>query len=148
METIRSAQIFAMYLFDVAEAIDLSAASRLVGGGTRAKLEPKAPAPTYLQYQQPPLIFDGGTIDVPSIDEFQVVFRAFDYGVISLRLSKPFAGTWADLSRMAQTLVENEALERRAEQACRALAQRLATSLSKARETLLSEDYVVFAING
>jgi hypothetical protein len=147
METIRSGQIFALYLFDVAEAIDLSTASKLVGGGTRARLEPKAATPVYLQYQQPPLLFEGSAVDAPSIEGFQVAFRVFDYGVISLRLSKPFSGTWSDLSGLAQTLIENEALERRAEIVCRSLADRLRNALSQPRPTLLSEDYVVFAVH-
>jgi hypothetical protein len=147
MEIIRSGQIFALYLFDVAEAIDLSAASALVEGGTRARLEPKAPAPAYLQYQQPPLLFDGSAVDLPTLEGFQVAFRVLDYGVISLRLSRHFTGTWLDLSNSAQTLVENEALERQAEQACRRLAGRLRPSLVKPRQALLSEDYVVFAVN-
>lgn len=36
METIRSGQIFALYLFDVAEAIDLQAATDLVAGSPTA----------------------------------------------------------------------------------------------------------------
>jgi hypothetical protein len=147
METIRSGQIFALYLFDVAEATNLGTAAGLVSGGTRARLEPKAAAPAYLQYQQPPLLFDGAAVDVASIDGLRVSFRVFDYGVVSLRLARAFTGTWSDLSAAAQLLVENEALERQAEQACRLVAQRLGPSLEKPREQLLSEDYLVFAVN-
>src|SRR6266508_1355554 len=121
METLRAGQIFALYLFDVAEATDLTVASGLVGGTTRARLEPKAATPAYFQYQQPPLTFDGASVDIEAIDDFRVSIRIFDYGVVSIRLSKTFSGTWTDLSRLAQTLVENEALERQAEQACRAV---------------------------
>jgi hypothetical protein len=147
MEMIRSGQVFALYLFDVAETIDPTAASGLVVGGTRARLELKAPTPHYVQYQQAPLLFDGSVVAMTGLDGFQLAFRIFDYGVISLRLSKPFSGTWSDLSRTAQLLVENEALERQAEAACRALAERLRPSLSKPRQTLLSEDYVIFAVH-
>jgi hypothetical protein len=147
MEVIRSGQIFALYLFDVAEATDLTIAAGLVGGSTRARLEPKAATPAYFQYQQPPLTFDGSAVELPTLDDFRVNFRIFDYGVVSLRLSKPFSGTWTELSRVAQTLVENEALERHSEYACRAVAQRLAPAMKKPRQNFLSEDYLVFAIN-
>jgi hypothetical protein len=147
VERIRAGQIFALYLFDVAEAIDLAAASSLVGGSTRARLEPKGPTPAYLQYQQPPLLFEGSAVEQATLEGFQTAFRVFDYGVISLRLSKPFFGTWSDLSATAQTLVENEALERQAELACRSLSERLGRSVTKPRQTLLSEDYLVFAVN-
>jgi len=147
MELIRSGQIFALYLFDVAEAIDLGAATTLVGGSTKARLETKAPAPAYLQYQQPPLMVDGSAIDQALVEDFQVSFRVFDYGVISLRLTRPFQGTWTDLLKAAQTLVENEPLEREAERVSRLLTERLGRSVVKARQALLSEDYVVFAVN-
>jgi hypothetical protein len=147
MEHIRAGQIFALYLFDVAEAIDLAAASTLVGGSTKARLETKAPAPAYLQYQQPPLLLDGGVIEQPLLDGFQVSFRVFDYGVISLRLTRAFKGTWSDLLKTAQTLVENEPLEREAERVSRVLRDRLGRSVVEPRQSLLSEDYVVFAIN-
>src|SRR4051812_10647641 len=117
MEVIRSGQIFALYLFDVAEATNLKTAVGLVGGATRARLEPKAAAPSYFQYQQPPLTFDGSAVELPMIDDFRVSFRVFDYGVVSLRLTKRFSGTWSDLSSVAHTLVENEALERQCEHA-------------------------------
>jgi hypothetical protein len=147
VERIRAGQIFALYLFDVADGIDLVAAASIVSGSTRARLEPKAPTPAYLQYQQPPLLFEGPAVEQAALEGFQVAFRVFDYGVISLRLSQPFDGTWADLSKTAQTLVENEALERQAELACRALAERLGRAVVKPRQALLSEDYVVFAVN-
>ena len=63
MDAIKAASIFALYLFDVAEAIDLAAAGARVGGSTRARLAPKAPAPAYFQYQEPPILFDGNTRD-------------------------------------------------------------------------------------
>lgn len=147
METIRSGQIFALYLFDVAEETDLDIAAGLIGGSTRARLEPKAPAPAYLQYQQPPLRFDGAAVGMNQLADFQVGFRVFDYGVVALRLSKEFTGTWPDLRKAAQHLVEDEALERHAEQACRSVAARLGPALRKPRQTFLSEDYVVFAVN-
>src|SRR5262245_2234486 len=147
METIRTGEIFALYLFDIAEATDLSEAARIVGGSTRARLEPKAPTPAYFQYQQPPLTFEGAAVNLTSIDGFKPSFRIFDYGVVSLRLAKPFTGTWNDLLRVGQLLVENEVLERQSEQACRAVADRLATALKKPRQAYLFEDYLVFAVN-
>ena len=145
MDAIKAGQIFALYLFDVAEAIDLTAAAGRVSGGTRARLAPKAQTPAYFQYQEPPILFDGDAI--AALEGFHAVFRVFDYGIVALRLSQPFAGTWPDLAAAAQALVENEILERHAEQACRSLAARLGDALTAPRLTLLSEDYVVFAVN-
>jgi hypothetical protein len=147
METIRAGQIFALYLFDVAEEADLAMAATLVGGSTRARLEPKAPTPAYFQYQKPPLDFDGAAIETPTLDGFRATFRIFDYGVVALRLVRSFTGTWSDLAKTAQTLVENEALERQAEHVCRTVAQRLSPALQRPRSSYLSEDYLVFAVS-
>ena len=146
MEQLRG-QIVVFYLFDVAEAIDLHAAAEAVGGSVRATLAPKPATPAYVRYQQPPLLFDGAVVSSPLIEGFQVTFKVFDYGVISLRLARAFEGTWRDLADASDQLVENEALELKADQACRAIAQRLNHAVTDPRETALTEDYLVFAIS-
>ncbi|MBW8868065.1 MAG: hypothetical protein JF610_12180 [Acidobacteria bacterium] len=97
MAPIRSGQIVAFYLFDVAETIDLQALPALVAGpATAARLAPKPATPAYVQYDKPPISFDGSAVGIPDLDGFQLRFRAYDYGVISLALSKPFAGDWPE----------------------------------------------------
>ena len=140
-------EIFALYLFDVAEAADLTGAAATIGTGVRAKLAPKPATPAYVQYAQPPLWFEGAAVDFPAINGFRVGFKLFDYGVISLRLTREFSGTWAQLTDISHELIENEVLERQAEQACRAIAERLKTALREPRYVFLSEDYLVFGIS-
>ncbi|RPI48277.1 MAG: hypothetical protein EHM55_25835 [Acidobacteria bacterium] len=147
METLHG-QIFALYLFDVAEATDLQLAAADIGGSVRSKFTAKPATPAYVKYQQPPLIFEGAAVDVATVDGFRVAFKLFDYGVISLRLTRDFDGTWPELAAISNDLVENEALERQAEQACRTVALRLRKALTKPRQTALSEDYLVIALNG
>jgi hypothetical protein len=140
-------QIFALYLFDVAEATDLQAAATAIEGGVRSKFAPKPATPAYVQYQQPPLWFEGAAVDFPAIDGFRVGFKLFDYGIISLRLTREFTGTWPQLVQISSELVENEALERQAEHACRTIADRLKAAMTKPRQTLLTEDYLIFSVN-
>lgn len=140
-------QIAATYLFDVAEAIDLPSAASAISTSVRAKFAPKPATPAYVRYQQPPLLFDGTGAGVPSIDGFRVGVKVFDYGIISLRLTREFHGTWPELADESDRLVENEALERQAEHACRRVAERLAHAMTDSRQTPLTEDYLVFAIN-
>jgi hypothetical protein len=140
-------QTFALYLFDVAEAVNLEAAASAIGGSVRSKFAAKPATPAYVQYQQAPLWFEGGAIDLPSIDGFAVGFKIFDYGVISLRLTRAFHGTWQDLADLSSRLIENEALERGAEHAVRLIADRLKAAVTQPRDTFLTEDYLVFAVN-
>jgi len=148
MPDIRSAQIYAFYLFDVAETVNLSAIPGLIGGPTvAARLAPKSPTPAYVQYEKPPLSFDGDLIGVTDIGGFRPRFRFYDYGVISLSLSRPFSGPWSGLVTLGQDLIENDELGRLAEEQCRAVVTRLAPAMTGPRREFLSEDYLVFAVH-
>jgi hypothetical protein len=146
METLQG-QIVAFYLFDVAEGADLQRAASEIGGSVRARFAPKPATPAYVQYQQPPLWFDGAAVDIETIDGFRASFKLFDYGIISLRLTRDFRGSWPELAEVSHQLIENEVLERQAEQACRAVADRLKNAMVDPRQTLLTEDYLVLAVN-
>src|SRR5947208_8584037 len=148
MAEIRSAQIVLFYLFDVAETIDLQAIPRLIGGPTvAARLAPKPATPAYVQYDKPPISFEGEAAGVGELDGFRVRVRVYDYGVISLALSRSFAGSWTELVGLGKDLIESPELEQRAEQVCRTIADRLRSALKGYRDDFLSEDYLVYIIN-
>src|SRR5262245_12679480 len=62
---IRSGTIAALYLFDVAEQIDLAALRGALGGGADARIASKSAQPAYLNYQVPPLVLEGEAARVP-----------------------------------------------------------------------------------
>jgi hypothetical protein len=107
---IRAGTLTALYLFDVSESIDLVKLRDLLGAGSAARLASKTPTPAYVQYQVPPLVIDGETIGVSAIEGFSARFKFFDYGVVSLALSKPFVGEWPDVVRLGQEYIENPTL--------------------------------------
>jgi hypothetical protein len=148
MGEIRAGQILLFYLFDVAETIDLSLIPGLVGGpAVAARLTPKPVTPPYVQYDKPPLSFEGEAVSIAQLDGFRVRVRVYDYGVISLALSQPFAGRWNELVTLSQSLIENAEIELRAEQACRVIVGRLIPALHGLYDTFLSEDYLVYTIH-
>jgi len=145
---IAGAEIIAFYLFDVAETVNLPAVPGLIGGpAVAARLAPRPATPAYVQYEKPPLSFDGDRLGIGELEGFRVRVRVYDYGVISLALRRPFAGSWNDLVGAAQMLIENPELEQRAEQACRVATTRLAPALTGLRPDFLSEDYLVFVVH-
>src|SRR5437867_6302520 len=147
MPEIRSAQIVLFYLFDVAETIDLTAIPGLVGGpAVPARLAPKPATPAYVQYDKPPLSFEGEAVGIAELEGFRLRVRVYDYGVISLALLRSFAGSWSELVGVGQDLIESPELEQRADQACRTIATRLHLALNGYRDAFLSEDYLVYAI--
>jgi hypothetical protein len=146
MPPIQSGFITAFYLFDVAEAVTLAALPGLMASaGVPARLAPKS-TPAYVQYQQPPLSFEGDAIGIGTLEAFQVRFKVFDYGVVSIALTRAFSGTWDDLLVAGDALVENEALEARVEATCHQFVDRVVPALVERRGTFLKEDYVVFAV--
>ena len=99
---IRAGQIVLSDLFDVANTIDLQVISRLIGGATAAKLLPKQATPPYIRHDKPPLSFDGEVVGLHEVDGFTARIRLYDYGVVSIALTRPFSGSWGDLVGLAR----------------------------------------------
>ena len=114
MPAITSATITAFYLFDVAEQIDLVALRAAIGGGAmHARLHDRNPPPRRTcSTQTPPVVVDGDAFGITDVDGFKLRVKFFDYGVVSLALSRPFAGEWPALVGVSQIYVENAELER------------------------------------
>ena len=147
VDEIRAGQIVLFYLFDVADSIDLQTIPRLIGGTTAAKLLPKQPTPAYVQYDNPPLSVDGEAVGLSEVEGFRPRVRLYDYGVLSVALTRPFSGPWSDLVGLGQTLIESDEYEQRAEAMCRTVVERLRSALIGLHETFLSEDYLVYVVN-
>ncbi len=141
---IESGQLTFFYLYDVAEEVDLAAVPRLLTTqAAPARLVPKPFTPAYVQYQTPPLVIDGEALQMPALDGCRPRFKVFDYGVISLALSLPIQGTWADLQPQIQFLAR---LEEQATRWCEQIVDRLRPALERPHPPIISEDYIVYAI--
>lgn len=147
MPAISSGSTTALYLFDVAHAIDLTALAATLGrDATPATLDDKTAGPNRVRYVQPPVVADGRRFGVADLDGFRVRVKFYDYGVISLMLTRAFAGEWSELLDLGQSLIENEPLEIRATDACRRIVASVRPALTGVRDVYLSEDYLVFAV--
>jgi hypothetical protein len=145
---IRAGSVFLFYLFDIAESVDLRLIPGITGGPTESvRLQPKQPTPPYVQYDNPPVSFDGDVVGIPDVEGFRPRFRLYDYGVMSIALSRPFSGSWGELVALGQGLIENVEFEQRAEELCRRVADRLRKALTGPRQTYLTEDYLVYVVN-
>lgn len=139
--------VTAFYLFDVAQDIRLPELRAQLGDRVSdAMLGDKTPGQPRLHYLQPPLVADGTSLGCGDLDGFRVRFKFYDYGVVSVMLTRDFAGSWSDLTQLGQDLIESEPLEAHATSACQAVVAAIATTLGGAREQWLQEDYLVFAI--
>jgi hypothetical protein len=147
MPAIQSGFITALYLYDVAHSIDVKALmARLGGRAGLARLDDKTPGPPRLRYLQPPVVVDGQAFELAELDGFKVRVKFYDYGVISLMLSRPFSGSWSDLVELGQRLIESEPLEQHAGEAVQRIVDAVRPTLTGLRATILDEDYLVFAV--
>lgn len=145
---IATAELVVYHLFDVAGAIDLARVKQFVGAAAiQSRINQRPSTPSYIQYHQPPVVFEGEILGLREVDGLRLRIKAFDYGVLSLALSRGLAGTWAELVRLGQQYIENDALAQHAEQACRQVMSALGDALQGPRERLLSEDYCVFVVH-
>jgi len=134
------------YAVDVAEAIALSQLPGLLGATTSAKpFAPRASAPPYLQYQQAPVTFGGEALGL-SGDSFRIQVKAFDYGVVSVALRRPFAAEWDGLMRLAADVMSGDAVAREAGRVAKACLDRIGAALVRPHAAVLSEDYLVITV--
>jgi hypothetical protein len=146
MPAILTGHVTAYFLYDAAEVIDLAAVGTLIGGTSRVRLTPKTTTPSYVQYEQPPLTIDGGAIGLPEALGFTVRFKLFNYGVISVALTRATPGTWPEFVDSGITMQDDPRLGATCESLCRNLITRLRPAMTSPHEHFVNEDYIVFSI--
>lgn len=145
---IRDGQLVLFYLFDIGELVDLAAAAARIGGPTTvATLSPKPATPGYVQYDKPPISFDGDVVGVARIEDFTVRCRVYEYGVLSIALSRPLSGAWPDLVAVGQRFIDNAEFEQRASVVCRSIVAHIEPAVVTPREPTLAEDYLAFVVH-
>ena len=131
----------------MAQGIDLTALEALVGPSARpAFVQDRVAGQSKVRYLQAPIVVDGAALGL-TVEGWAVRLKFYDYGVVSLRLSRPFTGSWADLVQVSQTLIESDELDRRAEECLRRVVDRVRRVLIEPRSSFLDEDYVVIVVN-
>jgi hypothetical protein len=135
----------AFFVYDVADSIDLRGVRTVRGEGfSRAPLQLRREASSeFIQYPVAPLI---GRL--PDLEEYGATVRVkiFDYGVVSIRLSVPFAGPWADFAALARRLRRDEPLRAAARAALADVLAEIAPALDEPHPPLL-EDYFVLEVD-
>lgn len=141
-----SGTVYVLHAFDVAEAIDLARLSSSLGGqATAATIYDKAPGAS-LRYVTPPIMADGSAFGCHDLDGFHIRVKFYDYGVISIALTRRLEGYWPAFVDAGLQVMEDEALAARAEGICRRIVAAVEPFLTQVRTRFLGEDYVVFAV--
>ncbi|MBV8116960.1 MAG: hypothetical protein JOY69_02070 [Candidatus Eremiobacteraeota bacterium] len=144
MLEISAGAVRAYYMFDVADTIDLTIAG---GADSRAAAElPRGSQATsaYLQFPAPPLLVPFPNATISGLN-CSVRLKAFDYGVMSLRLSFDAVGTWNALAALADRIRTDEAIAAFAEATVVKFCEEHARALDD-RHAALVEDYFIVEI--
>jgi len=135
----------AFFVYDVADTIDLPRLRTVRGEGVaRAPLQLRREASSdFIQYPVPPLI-----VRLPDLDDFGATVRAkiFDFGVISIRISVPFAGEWSRFATLTRDLRLNPRLEEQARSVLEDVLAEIASALDDPHPALL-EDYFILEVD-
>src|SRR5918999_1039171 len=147
MTHVQSGVVTALFLFDVAETIRLDEVRDSVGQQARdSRFTAKTGAPVHVRYNPPPIACAGDAIDVTEIDGFSTSFKIYEYGVISVSLTREFTGSWDAFVAAGGELMASDALESGARDACERLIGKIGSAAVGLRTTFLSEDYYAFGV--
>lgn len=135
--------ILVITLYDVSDEIDLSILRGLV-----ASKPPGSPfkhtTPEYVKFERPPVIEPLGTITLKSGEEFSATLQFYDYGVVSVLLRRPLAGSWVELQEIAARWIAGNEVEQFSSELLRQRLSYFRAALRKPYESWLSEDYCIF----
>jgi hypothetical protein len=140
---VRDGAFHAFFVFDVADTIDLAQLASVGGEGvSRAPLQLRPEASSgYIEFETQPVV----ARIPPGPSGVAVRAKIFDYGVVSIRLSLPFAGTWNAYATFTRKLRGDDELPRLARAALDGVLAEIARALDEPHEPLV-EDYFVFEV--
>jgi hypothetical protein len=136
--------LWAIFLYDVAEQIDLAALRAILNIEPAAR-EPrfKHPAPDYVRFERPPLEHSAAAPVLDSGERFEARIRYFDYGVIAVALELPFIIPWANLLERSSHWIGAPDIERLAGALAREHGERARPAFAQPNPEWLSEDYYI-----
>jgi hypothetical protein len=141
---------FVIFAYDAARSINLELAERRVHEATQRQTMPhKRRAPSYFEYQPPPLRVSQDTEPV-HVGKFPsrgtVDLLLYDFGAVTVTYSFPIAGPLADLLQLSEELYDNEFLLSDSRLRVSQLVKVMQEAASQPSVAPVVEDYVVFHI--
>jgi hypothetical protein len=147
---IQNGTCFVTFAYDAARSINLELAERRVHEATQRQTMPhKRRAPSYFEYQPPPLRVSQDTEPV-HINRFaaraSVDLLVYDFGAVNATYSFPINGPLADLLQLSEGLYDNETLLSDSRLRVNHLLRVIGNAANQANVAPVVEDYVVFHI--
>ena len=119
---------------------------RVSTGPAASRLATRPPTPIIFR-SAAAATFDASALGIGDINGFPVRVKAFDYGVLSLAVTRPLPDSWDEAFAAGLEWQDNAGLAQAAERLCREMLSRIQATVSRPRDNFLSEDYVVFTVH-
>lgn len=147
---IRNGLCFGLFAYDAARSIKLEDAERRVHEAAQRQTIPhKRRAPSYFEYQPPPLRISEQSEPV-NIGRFSaradVDLLIYDFGAVAVIYSFPIAGRFVDLLQLSEELYDNESLLSDSRLRVNELLKVIGDAALHASLAPVVEDYVIFHI--
>ena len=146
---IRAGTCFALYGFEVAHAIDLDLAERVLAGPERVRIKARRRAPGYFEYRPAPLRVTVQTEPL-AVGAWRTAPTAelvlYDFGAVSVGFSIPLAGPLDELPALAGRLSGNETLVAAARREVDQLVAALGAAATRPHVPGVVEDYAIFQV--
>jgi hypothetical protein len=147
---IQNGTCFVLLAYDAARSINLELAERRVHEATQRQTMPhKRRAPSYFEYQPPPLRVsqDAEPVQVGRFSaRSSVDLLLYDFGAVAVTYHIPINGPFADLLQLSEELYDNEFLLSDSRLRVNQLLKVMGDAANQANVAPLVEDYVVFHI--
>jgi hypothetical protein len=133
-----------LFLYDVAEAIDLAELKQLLGPGGGER-EPRfgRGTPEHIRFEVPPYVERAEPVRLATGQTAGCSLRYYSFAVIALQLELPFAGSWIDLMREAARWQGPTELEREMRALVRQHVDRAGAAIIRPHQEWLHETYLV-----
>ena len=140
---VKAGRFHAYFVYDVADTIDLANLGSLGGEGlTRAPLHLRREASSgFIEFPEPPVVAQ----IPPGPTGTEIRAKIFDYGVVSIRISLPFDGSWLAFAAFTRRLRTDDELPELAKRTLDGVLREISHALDDPHDALI-EDYFVFEV--
>jgi|SRR5581483_8869788 len=147
---IRQGTCYAVFAYDIALAIRLDEAERLLSTSSqRGSIKRQHPAPAYFEYHPAPVRVtqEMGLLPLGAyLSSAAVDIMLYDFGAASVKYRIPLSGPLTDLCTLSEELYNNDRLLADSRRRVETLLTSIPTALTKPSVADLVEDYVIFQL--
>lgn len=135
-----------LFLFDVADAIDLVAVNTILDASNPRQGRMAALAPSCIHLERAPVVEHLAPVGTEEGRLWDVHAKYYECGVVSLELESPFELTWSGLPTLSARWISNAGLDRLAAELMRRCLNRVQRALRQPYADALREDYAIIQL--